>query len=248
MRDDGLDDSCVSAHIGSGVIIMNYDYLSNYGKAPESEASASSSDDAGRKRPWRTIIGVLVALLALGAVLWFFLFGPTPLELKARKYALPDRQFADQNMRLNLPPGWMMLKRDNPFFHNVVSGQMFAIHPRSGCTAVLFIWPNTGSAADFMLDNVKDRFVGWERISERDRQSVTLAGQEARRATYDLWRQKAIREVAYVTTLKDDLRQYLLLGYAPLEGGDPALSAFKELEKGLQLDPLPASGQVQTAQ
>lgn len=225
---------------------MNYDYLSNYGKARESEASASTRDEPA-KRPWRAIIGSAVALLLLGSVLWFFLFGPTPLELKARKYALPDRQFADQNMRLNLPPGWLMLKRDNPFFHNVVSGQMFAIHPRSGCTAVLFIGPNTGAAADFMLDDAKDRFIGWERISERDRQSVTLAGQEARRATYDLWRQKAIREVAYVTTLRDDLRHYLLLGYSPLEGGDPALAAFKELEKGFQLDPLPAPGQAQSA-
>lgn len=226
----------------SGGEIMNYNYLSNYGKAPEREASTR---DEPAKRPWHAIIGISVALLLLGSVLWFFLFGPTPLELKARKYALPDRQFVDQNMRLNLPPGWLMLKRDNPFFHNVVSGQMFAIHPRSGCTAVLFIGPNTGAAADFMLDDAKDRFIGWERISERDRQSVTLAGQEARRATYDLWRQKAIREVAYVTTLRDDLRHYLLLGYSPLEGGDPALSAFKELEKGFQIDPLPPSGQAQ---
>lgn len=221
---------------------MNYNYLSNYGKPPEHEASGPLTEEQ-RKRRWLSIIGVVVALAALSGLLWFFLFGPTPLELKARRYAVPDRQYVDQNMRIDLPPGWLMLRRDNPFFHDVRSGQMFAIHPRSGCTAVLFTGPNTGAAADYLLDDVKDRFIGWERISERDRESVKIAGQEARRATYDLWRQKAIREVAYVTMVRDDLRYYLLLGYSPLEGGDPALSAFKNLEQGFHIEPVAAPPQ-----
>lgn len=219
---------------------MNYDYLANYGKPSEQEAAAPLSDE-GRKKRWWKIGGASVALGALGLFLWFFLFGPTPLELKARRYAVPERQFADQNARLDLPAGWTMLQRDNPFFHDVVSGQMFAIHPRSGCTAVLFIWPNTGVPLDYQLDNVKDRFIGWDRISERDRESVTLSGHDARRSTFDLWRRSAIREVAYVTTMRDDLRYYLLLGYTPLDGGNASLNAFKELEQGFHLDPVPAS-------
>lgn len=217
---------------------MNYNYLSNYGKPPESEAAAPLTEE-GRKRRWRSLIGFSIFLLIIGLLLWWVYFGPTPLELKARKYAVPDRQFADQNMRLELPRGWTMLRRDNPFFPNAASGSMYAIHPASGCTAVLLIKPNTGGAPDYLIDTVKDGFVGWDKINERDRQSVTIGGQEARRATFDLWRQNAIREVAYVTTARDDLRQYLLLGYTPLEGGGAAFNAFKELEKGFHLDPLP---------
>ena len=218
---------------------MNYNYLANYGKPEERERTAPLTEEARKKR-WLSIAGALAALALLSLVLWFFLYGPTPLELKARKYGLPDRQFADQNVRLELPPGWRMLRRDNPFFPNVVSGSMFAIHPGSGCTAVLFIGPNTGAHPDYQLDTVKDRFVGWDRINERDRQSVTLSGRQARRSTFDLWRRNAIREVAYVTTLSDDLRYYLLLGYTPLEGGDASFAAFKELEKGFQLGPVAA--------
>jgi hypothetical protein len=216
---------------------MNYNYLANYGKPPEREATGPLTDEA-RKGRLLKLAGVLVALVALGTLLYFFLFGPTPLELKARKYALPERQFTDQNARLDLPAGWTMLQRDNPFFHDVVSGQMFAIHPRSGCTAVLFIWPNTGAALDYQLDHVKDRFVGWDKINERERESVTLGGHEARRSTFDLWRHNAIREVAFVMIVRDELRYYLLLGYTPLEGGNASLSAFKELEQGFQLGPL----------
>jgi hypothetical protein len=223
---------------------MNYNYLSNYGKPTENEATAPLTEEQ-RKRRWIAIGGVAVALIALCLFLWFFLFGPTPLELKARKYALPDRQFADQNVRIDLPPGWMMLKRDNPFFHDVRFGRMFAIHPRSGCTAALFIWPNNGAPLDYQLDHVRDRFEGWDRISERDRQSVTIAGQEARRATYDLWRRNAIREVAFVTTVNDELRYYVLLGYTPLEGGDASTTAFKTLEQGFQLGPVPTIPQEQ---
>lgn len=218
---------------------MNYDYLANYGKPSEQEKAPPLSDEARKKRWWK-IGGALVALGLLGIFLWFFLFGPTPLELKARKYAVPDRQFADQNVRLDLPAGWTMLRRDNPFFHDIVSGQMFAIHPRSGCTAVLFIWPNTGAPLDYQLDSVKDRFIGWDRINERDRSSVTLAGHDARRSTFDLWRHNAIREVAYVTAVRDELRYYVLLGYTPLEGGNDSLTAFKQLEQGFHLDPAPA--------
>lgn len=217
---------------------MNYNYLSNYGKPPQSEAAGPLSDEA-RKRRWRSLIGAAIVLALLGGLIWFFLFGPTPLELKARKYSLPDRQFADQNVRLDLPSGWTMLRRDNPFFRDVVSGNMFAIHPRSGCTSVLFIWPNTGAPLDYQLDTVKDRFIGWDKISERDRQGVNVGGHDARRATFDLWRQNAIREVAYVTTVSDEARSYLLLGYTPLEGGEAASSAFKELEQGFRLEPLP---------
>lgn len=216
---------------------MNYDYLANYGKPPEREAAQPLTDEARRRR-WLKLIVTLVVLGLLGLGLWFFLYGPTPLELKARKYALPDRQFVDQNMRLELPTGWTMLRHDNPFFPNFVSGNMFAIHPRSGCTAALFIGPNTGSALDYQLDTVKDRFVGWDRINERDRQAVTINGREARRATFDLWRRNAIREVAFVTTTSDELRYYLLLGYTPLEGGNASLNAFTELEKGLKLGPV----------
>lgn len=216
---------------------MNYDYLANYGKPPEREAALPLTDEA-RKRRWLKIIALVIALSALGLLIWFFLFGPTPLELKARRYSVPERQFADQNLRIELPSGWKMLQRNNPFFPNVVSGQMFAIHPGSGCTAVLFIGPNTGAHPDYQLDTVKDRFIGWDRINERDRQSVSLGGREARRATFDLWRNNAIREVAYVTTISDELRYYLLLGYTPLEGGEPAFSAFKSLEQGFHLDPV----------
>lgn len=218
---------------------MNYDYLANYGKPPEKEAAAPLNDE-DRKRRWMKIIGILVALVALSLLIWFFLFGPTPLELKARRYSVPDRQFVDQNVRIDLPAGWKMLRRDNPFFPNLVSGSMYAIHPGSGCTAVLFIGPNTGAHPDYQLDTVKDRFVGWDKINERDRASVEIGGQEARRATFDLWRQNAIREVAYVTTVRDELRHYLLLGYTPLEGGDASFNAFKELEKRFQLGPAPA--------
>ncbi len=219
---------------------MNYNYLANYGKTPAQEATGVPTDE-DRKKRWVKLAGVLLAFALLGLVLWFFLYGPTPLELKARRYALPDRQFVDGNARLELPPDWKMLRRDNPFFHNVVSGQMFAIHPRSGCTAVLLIGPNTGAHPDYQLDTVKDRFVGWDKINERDRESVGIGGREARRATFDLWRRNAIREVAYVTTVSDEGRYYLLLGYTPLEGGDASFKAFKELEKGFQLAPVEAA-------
>ena len=221
---------------------MSYNYLSNYGKPPEPEAPEPLTDEARRRR-WLRIAGVLVALGALGGMLWFFLFGPTPLELKARRFAVPDRQFVDQNLRVNMPDGWLMLRRDNPYFTNVVNGRMFAIHPRSGCTAALYIWPNRGEPLDYQIDSVKSGFSGWERISERDRQSVTINGQEARRVTYDLWKQKAIRQVAYVTMVRDDLRYYVLLGFTPLEGGEPAFSAFKNLEQGVYLDPVPTPPQ-----
>jgi hypothetical protein len=217
---------------------MSYNYLSNYGKPPDDEAGLPLTEEQ-RKRRWIAIGGALVALVALGLFLWFFLFGPTPLELKARKYAAPERQFVDENVRLDLPADWVMLRRDNPFFHDVQFGKMFAIHPRSGCTAALFIWPNTGAPLDYQLDHVRDRFEGWDRISERDRQSVEIAGREARRATYDLWRRNAIREVAYVTTVSDELRYYVLLGYTPLEGGEASTSAFKSLEQGFQVGPVP---------
>lgn len=217
---------------------MNYDYLANYGRPPEKEAPRPLTDE-DRKRRWMKIIGVLVALGVLGVLLWFFLFGPTPLELKARRYSVADRQFVDQNVRIDMPEGWKMLRRDNPFFPNLVSGSMYAIHPGSGCTAVLFIGPNTGAHPDYQLDTVKDRFVGWDKINERNRESVKIGEQEARRATFDLWRQNAIREVAYVTTVRDELRHYLLLGYTPLEGGDASFNAFKELEKTFQLGPAP---------
>ena len=217
---------------------MNYNYLANYGKPPEREAALPLTEEE-RKRRWIKLAGLLVVLGAVGLVVWFFLYGPTPLELKVRKYALPDRQFVDQNARIDLPRGWTMLRRDNPFFPNAVSGSMYAIHPRSGCTAALIIGPNTGAHPDFQLDTVKDRFIGWDRINERDRESVSIGGREARRATIDLWRRNAIREVAYVTTVNDELRYYLLLGYMPLEGGDPAFAAFKELEQGFQIGPAP---------
>jgi hypothetical protein len=217
---------------------MNYNYLANYGKPPEPEAALPLTEEQ-RKGRWIKLIGLLFALVAIGLVLWFFLYGPTPLELKARKYALPDRQFVDQNARLDLPRGWMMLRRDNPFFPNAASGQMYTIHPASGCTAVLFIGPNTGAHLDYQLNTIKDRFVGWDRISERDRESVSVGGREARRAIVDLWRRNAIREVAYVTTVNDEVRYYLLLGYTPLDGGELAFSAFKELEQSFQLGPAP---------
>ncbi len=223
---------------------MNYDYLANYGKPPEKEAARPLTDE-DRKRRWLRIIGILVALGALALLLWFFLFGPTPLELKARRYSVPERQFVDQNARLEMPSGWRMLRRDNPFFPNLVSGSMYAIHPRSGCTAVLFISPNTGAHPDYQLDTVKDRFVGWDKINERNRETVQIGGQEARRATFDLWRQNAIREVAYVTTLRDELRYYLLLGYTLIEGGEASFNAFKELEKRFQLGPAPVAPQAQ---
>lgn len=226
---------------------MNYNYLANYGKPPERESSAPLTEE-DRKRRWLKIIALLVVLVVLGLLLWFFLYGPTPLELKARKYSVPDRQFVDQNVRIDLPPNWTMLQRNNPFFPNVVSGSMFAIHPRSGCTAVLFIGPNTGRHSDYQLDTVKDRFVGWDRISERDRASVNISGQEARRATIDLWRSNAIREVAYVTTVRDELRHYLLIGYTPLAGGEASFAAFKELEKGFKLEPVPVAPQEPVAQ
>jgi hypothetical protein len=120
----------------------------------------------------------------------------------------------------------------------MVSGQMFAIHPKSGCTAVLFLWPNTGEPLDYQLDHVKDRFVGWDKINERERARFMLSGHDARRSTFDLWRHNAIREVAFVTTTRDELRSYLLVGYTPLEGGNASLSAFKELEQGFQLGPV----------
>ncbi|HEX7998298.1 MAG TPA: hypothetical protein VF528_07910 [Pyrinomonadaceae bacterium] len=215
---------------------MNHKFLEDYGKPPEPEEKAPLTDEARRRR-WFAIGGGALALLALGFVIWFFLFGPTPLELKARKFSVPDRQFVDQNMRLDLPSGWLMLKRDNPFFHDVRSGQMFAIHPRSGCTSVVYIWPNNGAPLDFQLDYVRDRFYGWDRITERDRQTVTIAGREARRATYDLWRRNAIKEVAYVTILNDELRYYVLLGYTPIEGGEASAAAFRTLEQGLHVGP-----------
>lgn len=226
---------------------MNYNYLSNYGKPPESETNVSLSEE-DKKRRWRSLIGVAVFLLIIGLLLWWVYFGPTPLELKARKFAVSERQFVDQNVRVDLPRGWLMLRRDNPFFPHAVSGSMYAIHPASGCTAVLLIKPNTGGPPDALIDTVKDGFVGWDKINERDRQSVTIGGQESRRATFDLWRQNAIREVAYVMTVRDDLRQYLLLGYTPLEGGGAAFNAFKELEKSLHLDPLPPPPQAPAVQ
>ena len=226
---------------------MNYDYLANYGKPPEREAARPLTEEE-RKGRWIKLFVLLIALAAVGLLLWFFLYGPTPLELKARKYALPDRQFVDQNARIDLPRGWTMLRRDNPFFPNAASGSMYAIHPASGCTAALIIGPNTGAHPDYQLDNVKDRFVGWDRINERDRESVNISGREARRATFDLWRRNAIREVAYVTTVSDEVRYYLLLGYTPLEGGDPAFTAFKELEKSFQLGPTPAAPQAPATQ
>jgi hypothetical protein len=215
---------------------MSYNYLSNYGKPPDDEAGLPLTEEQ-RKRRWIAIGGALLALVALGLFLWFFLFGPTPLELKARKYALPERQFADENMRIDLPSGWVMLQRDNPFLR--VSAQMYAIHPRSGCTAALFIFPNSGKPLDYQLDRTKGNFEGWDRISERDRQSVEIAGREARRVTYDLWQRNAIRQVAYVMMVNDELRYYLLLGYTPLEGGEASTSAFKSLEQGFQLGPVP---------
>lgn len=217
---------------------MNYKYLADYGKPPEREASEPLTEE-GRKRRLLAIGGAALAFVALGLIIWFFLYGPTPLELKARKYSVPDRQFADQNMRIDLPAGWTMLKRDNPFFQDVRSGQMFAIHPRSGCTAVLYIWPNNGAPLDYQLNYTRDRFYGWDRISERDRESVTMSGRQARRATYDLWRRNAIKEVAYVTIVSDELRYYVLLGYTPLEGGEASAAAFRTLEQGFQLGPAP---------
>jgi hypothetical protein len=226
---------------------MNYNYLANYGKPPEREEAPPLTEEEKKGR-WLKTLGAFAVLFVVGLLVWFFLYGPTPLELKARKYALPDRQFVDQNARIDLPPSWMMLKRDNPFFHNVTSGQMFAIHPGSGCTAVFLIGPNTGAHPDYLLDTVKDRFVGWDRINERDRESVQISGREARRATFDLWRRNAIREVAYVTTVSDEVRYYLLLGYTPLDGGNVAFSAFKELEKSFQLGPAPVAPQAPAAQ
>jgi hypothetical protein len=218
---------------------MNYNYLANYGKPPERETTGPLTDEA-RKGRWLKLALALAALGAVGLLLFYFFYGPTPLELKARKYSVPERQFADQNARLDLPAGWTMLRHDNPFFPGMVSGQMFAIHPRSGCTAVLFIGPNTGAALDYQLDHVKDRFDGWDKINERERERVTLGGHEARRSTFDLWRRSAIREVAFVTIVRDELRDYLLLGYTPLEGGNASLVAFKELEQGFQLGPVAA--------
>ncbi|MDX6693790.1 MAG: hypothetical protein QOF02_1393 [Blastocatellia bacterium] len=217
---------------------MNYNYLANYGKPPEHETTGPLTDEA-RKGRLLKLGGALAVFVALGALLYYFFYGPTPLELKARKYSVPERQFTDQNARLDLPAGWTMLQRDNPFFHNVVSGQMFAIHPKSGCTAVLLIWPNTGATIDYQFAKIKEQFfVDWDKAVERDRQSIVLGGHDALRSTFDLWRHNAIREIAFVTSVRDELRYYLLLGYTPLEEGNASLPAFKELEQGFQLGPV----------
>ena len=213
-------------------------FLEDYGKTPEPEEKPPPADPEEARRRRRIVAAcALGGLLILGGVFYFLLFGPTPLELKARRYSLPEREYADGDARLTLPAGWVMLQRDNPFLR-IAAGRAYAIHPRTGCTAVFVIEDYSDGYVERALNEVVGAFrVGGQRVTERERQHVAFGGREGRRATFDLWRDNAIREVVFATAANGDGRTYYLLGVTPLAAANASRAECQELERGLHLPP-----------
>jgi len=155
---------------------------------------------------------------------------------------MPDKQFVDRQarVRIDLPSGWVLLKRDNPLIPPADSkeAKMVALHQGSGCLAMLFVMDNITSQNYFdeFLANLKSEGRKNEtNATELERHSVTFGGIGGRRAKLTVTDKSGSTSILYITGAPNNKRFYFLTGEVESHYAEDGLRAFIDLEKSFSI-------------
>jgi len=184
-----------------------------------------------RPSPWRIVVPlVLLAAVLGGALLWWKLSQPARdrqrAEAEIRRYALPDRAFAEEalGLRVEAPPGWILLRPDNPLFH-APEARLRLAQPALSAFARLSTQRRPRGAPS--LDAALDRALAdWRLLTpglqEEGRSDASVSGTPARKAAVT-WSADGQEMRGTAAVWRDGWNECALLAWGPAANA-PALN------------------------
>ena len=184
-----------------------------------------------RPSPWRIVVPlVLLAAVLGGALLWWKLSQPARdrqrAEAEIRRYALPDRAFAEEalGLRVEAPPGWILLRPDNPLFH-APEARLRLAQPALSAFARLSTQrrprgaPSLDAALDWALADWRLLTPG---LQEEGRSDASVSGTPARKAAVT-WSADGQEMRGTAAVWRDGWNECALLAWGPAANA-PALN------------------------
>jgi hypothetical protein len=181
------------------------------------------------------VVLVVVLLASLVAVL-----RPTLARRRAiaavERYALADRRVGDQNLGfvIDLPPGWVALREDNPFV--ITRGARLRVaHPALGAFGAVRAeaHPELMGDLDRHVDAVlQEQRPGQPSLQEQGRSDIQL-GRGRGRLVRTSW-EEGVESIQGVTAAwVDGYEYYWLQAWAPASVGEEFVSAFEDLMRAV---------------
>jgi hypothetical protein len=199
-----------------------------------------------RRRSLLIAAGVLGLSAAAIALIAFLLPGwqKKRAQTRMQEFALDHRQFSDADLGLVLqvPPGWVVLKPDNPMFVGL-EARLKLGHPALGALAAVGVesHPPGRLSLDQFLDRVLDaRRLLVATLEERGRADVSLGSGRARRVDAT-WNEGGDSLRAQVVVWQDGWRYFALSAWAPSKDGAQLATEVEALSKGITMSGLLAA-------
>jgi hypothetical protein len=183
--------------------------------------------------------GGVAVVLALLAGLWMVL---RPFVAKRRamaeiqRYALPDRRVTDREwgLALDLPPGWVALRADNPFV--VTRGaRLHLAHPPLGAFAAVRVevLPQLMGQLDQQLDALlQQRLPAQPSLKESGRSDIQL-GRGRGRLARTTWEEGSAAMHGAMVAWEDGYDLFSLEAWAPASAGDAFGPELEALARGI---------------
>jgi hypothetical protein len=193
-----------------------------------SSSAVSASRGGPRARPatarstsrWvaLTVLAIAVALAGAAAAYRLLLF-ETPAQRRVREASTGERRVSDESLglRLDVPSGWFLLKKDQSLFPAPPDARLVAAQPRAGVFA--FLTAESGPTGIGSLDQYVDRVLGQRRkavgaFSEYGRADTRVSNLSARQAS-STWTADGVRYSERTVVWKDGWVYFALSCWAP---------------------------------
>ena len=164
----------------------------------------------------------LLPVLAGAYGAWRFGYAPGgAAEQEVREWATADRRFSDDSLGLafQAPPGWLILKNENPLVRAPAEARLVVAQPRTGGFGYLVA--EAAPRGVGTLDQYLDRLVAARRqavpsLAERGRSDVLVGRLSGRRAV-GAWQDGGVRQQDAIVAWRDGWVYFGLVSWIPEE-------------------------------
>jgi hypothetical protein len=217
------------------------------GPGPDTQPRAPARPSARSGRPGLSAGSRTLLLLAGGVVIVLVLLGGLVAVLRpalarrsaiaaVERYALADRRVGGRELGfvVDLPPGWVALREDNPFV--ITRGARLRVaHPALGAFGAVRAEPHPELMGDLdrHLDAVVQGLLPRQpSLVEQGRSDIQLGRGRGRLARVS-WQEGGERVQGAIAAWLDGYEYYWLEAWAPASVGEDFVAAFQELMRAV---------------
>ncbi|HXB55208.1 MAG TPA: GYF domain-containing protein [Vicinamibacteria bacterium] len=175
---------------------------------------------------WPKAVLAILVVLAGGTGLVYFGYAPETEERRqVREWVAPDRAFTDDGLGVSfqVPPGWRMLKKDNPLVAAPPEAKLTLAQPRLGGFGFFLAESSPSGVAS--LDQYLNRVLAAHRrtvpsLREASRSDVAVGRLSGRKAV-ETWDKEGTRYAEEAAVWKDGWVYFALVEWLPEGASSP---------------------------